>query len=343
MSVQIVSASLESHQEDLIRLFRRYLTPESDENRFNWLYKQSPYGRALAWVASDTKKGSIVGAAAAFPRKFYFQGTEKMGWVLGDFCLAEQYRSMGPALKLQRACLQAVDPPYDICYDFPSKPMMAVYRRLGLQQTTSLVRWAKPLRVDKLKAIVRSEALARTLGKIGSAVLTLRGWKGTKKACEIELHEGPCGEEFTSLDQSLRTIPALRPARTAAYLNWRYLAHPSGSHLILVARKKGRALAGYVVIRSEPENARIADLASLEEPAVIARLIDAAVRVLRANGAKTVSLVAGDGHPWSKIFERAGFRRRESSPIVVVSHPGATIKHTDFQTQCYLMEGERDS
>jgi Acetyltransferase (GNAT) domain len=343
MSVQILSAPLESYQQDLITLFRRYLTPDSNENRFNWLYKQCPYGRALAWVASDTENGAIVGAAAAFPRKFYFQGAEKTGWVLGDFCLAEQYRSMGPALQLQRACLQVASPPHDFCYDFPSKPMMSIYRRMGVQQASNLVRWAKPLRVeDKLRRIVRSENIARALGKIGSSVLNARGWKGTGDACNIEQHQGPCGDEFTVLDESFEKIPALRPVRTAAYLNWRYLEHPRGAHLILVARKKG-TLMGYVVVRNEQENARIVDLASVEEPAVIARLIDAAVRVVSVGGAKTVHLAVGESHPWSAIFRRAGFRRRESSPIVVVSQPGAISRGTDFKTRCYLMEGERDS
>ncbi len=343
MSVQIFSASLESHQADLIVLFRRYLTPDSDENRFNWLYKQNPCGRARVWLASDGENGTIIGAAAAFPRRYYFHGTERLGWVLGDFCLAEQYRSMGPALQLQRACMRSIEPPDDFCYDFPSKSMMAIYKRLGVEQTSNLVRWARPLRVeDKLKSIVRSKSAARALSRIGNAVLDSRGWKGTKAACEIELHHGPCGEEFTVLDQSLRTIPGLRAARTAGYLNWRYLAHPSRAHSILVARQKG-ALVGYIVVRSEVENGRIVDIASLEQPAAIARLIDAAVGILRLGGAQTVSLAAGDGHPWGRLFERAGFRRRETSPIVVVSRRGATVKETDFKSQCYLMEGERDS
>jgi hypothetical protein len=343
MSVQILSAPLESNQADLILLFKRYLTPDSDENRFNWLYKQNPYGRARAWAALDGEKGYIIGAAAAFPRKFYFRGDERLGWVLGDFCLAEQYRSMGPALQLQRACLQAIESPYDFCYDFPSKPMMAIYRRLGIQRTSNLVRWARLLRVEgKLKSIVPSDRAASVFGRIGNSVLSWRGWKGTKGACDIELHNGPCGEEFTVLDQSLQTSPSLRAARTAAYLNWRYLAHPSSSHSILVARKRGR-LVGYVVVKNDPENARIVDLVCLEGPAVVARLVDSAVRVLRAGGAKTVSLVASYGHPYSELFERVGFRRRETSPIVVVARPGATIKETDFKSHCYLMEGERDS
>ncbi len=343
MSVQILSAPLESHQTDLIALFRRYLAPDFDESRFNWLYRQNPYGLARAWIARDREKGSIIGAAAAFPKRYYFQGAASLGWVLGDFCLAEQYRSMGPALQLQRACMQSVEPPYDFCYDFPSQSMLAIYKRLGVQQTSNLVRWAKPVQVeDRLKSLVRSKKAAQLLGRIGNAMMASRGWKGTKEACDIELHLGPCGEEFTILDQALQRTPWLRAARTAAYLNWRFLGHSGKSSVILAGRKNG-ALVGYVVVRNEPGDARIVDLASLEDPEVIARLIDGAVRVLGSSGAKTVSLVAGDGHPWGKLFERAGFRRREKSPLVVVSRQGATINETNFKSQCFLMEGDRDS
>jgi hypothetical protein len=342
MSVQILPASLESHQDDLIGLFNQYLASDFNENRFCWLYKQNPYGPARAWIALDDAKG-VIGAAAAFPRRFYFKGTESSGWVLGDFCLSEEFRSLGPALKLQRACMQSLEAPHDFLYDFPSKPMMAIYSRLRVPQTSTFVRWAKPLRMeDRLESVVHSKTAAALLGKVGNVVLDARGWKGTKESCEIELHRGQCGEAFTALDQSLQNAAGIRAARPAAYLNWRFLAHPSGAFSILTARKNG-ALIGYVVVRNESQDARIVDLVSVDEPAVVARLIDGAISFLKPTGAKSVSLAAGESHPWNSLFERTGFRRREASPVVVVSRTEATIRDTDFKAQCYLMEGDRDS
>jgi len=266
-----------------------------------------------------------------------------MGWVLGDFCLAQEYRSLGPALELQRACLEGMQPPFDFCYDFPSKSMMAVYTRLGVKQTGTMVRWAKPLRVEeKLEPLVRSKSAARALGRIGNAVLAARGWKGHKDACKVALHQGLCSEEFDILDTELSKLPGVRAQKTAAYLNWRYLARPRQTHEILVARRNS-VLVGYAVIRNESENPRIVDLNSIEDPAVVANLIDASVSSMRVRRAKAVHLVSGEDHPWSPIFERTGFRRRETSPLVVVARKGATIGETEFKTNFYLMEGERDS
>lgn len=343
MPIQIHPASLESHERDLIKLFRRHLSKDCDEKRFDWLYRKNPLGLAQAWIATDTVKGTIVGAASGFPRKFYFQGKEKLGWVLGDFCLAEEYRSVGPALQLQRACLQALVPPYDFFYDFPSKSMMAIYKRMGIHQTSTLVRWAKPLRMDeKLEAIFRSRGAAKAFGIVLNKLLAARGWKGEKGSCRIDLVQGPCGEEFTALDQSLRRERVICAERTASYLNWRYLECPSKNHEILVARRNGDLL-GYVILKNNPEDARIVDLVSLEEPGVIARLIARAVDKLRLSGAKSVSLVAGQGHRWSQLFERAGFRRRETSPIIFSVRDGQKAEETAFYSGSYFMEGERDS
>lgn len=341
--MQIRQAVLESDCNDLIELARRHLAPASDRRRFDWLYTQNPSGSAHAWLAFDGANGSAVGAAAAFPRRLLVNGTEKVGWVLGDFCLDERYRALGPALRLQRACLEAIASPYEFCYDFPSEGMMAVYKRLGISRTGSLVRWAKPLRAhDMLESLTRSNTIARGLGIITNAVLARRGYKGSDSSCEVSTHEGPFGEEFSTLDRQLSGRDCVKTARTAEYLNWRYRAHPSVDHESLLARRDGK-LIGYVVLASDPKVASIVDLSSVEEPAVIAQLLAGAVERLTQQGAVTANMTVGESHPWNKIFERAGFIRRETSPFVVAARQGGPLEERDFQKSWYLMQGERDS
>src|SRR5947208_218760 len=168
MSVRIRRAVLESDQASLIDLVRRHLTPRSNSERFRWLYCDSPHGVARAWLACAADSGAAVGAAAAFPRRVWLDGKEKRCWVLGDFCLDEKYRSLGPALQLQRACLEVLaEYPDEFCYDFPSQSMMTVYRRLDIQPTGTLVRWAMPLRAEgKLERVVRSKVIARGLSSV---------------------------------------------------------------------------------------------------------------------------------------------------------------------------------
>lgn len=343
MAVRIRSANLDSDRAALIELFRRHLTPNSDANRFAWLYCNSPHGTASVWVASDDSHGGIVGAVAGFPRKMYSDGIERTSLVLGDFCMEEKYRSLGPAVELQRACFQqAAKLSFEFCYDFPSTGMMAVYKRLGVQQTGALVRWAKPLRVaQKLQRALGSKPIARGLDVLASAVLSLWGSKGDANACTLEVQQGRCGEEFNLLEKQLRAAPGLRTVRTADYLNWRFLDHPNAAHEILTARRKG-ALIGYAVYTLDPQDATIVDVSSVEEPAVILRLVAGGVRRLGQLGAMTASMNVGEAHPWIRWFQRAGFRRRESSPMVVSLLGGSAVAGLDFRRNWYVMRGERD-
>jgi hypothetical protein len=343
MSVRIRVAALALDRANLIDLFRRHLTPQSDEDRFDALYLRCPHGPASAWVAHDSSTGALIGAAAAFPRKLYFDGMERMGFVLGDFCLEEKYRSLGPALMLQRACVEAVTPPYEFFYDFPSQNMMAIYKRLGIAQTGSLVRWAKPLRMDKkLEPFVRLKTVARELGAIGNVFLAHRGQKIRALDCEAELHQGLCEEEFTALDRKLQSKTGIRTARSEEYLNWRYLSQSPQIYELLTARRHGK-LVGYAVVTRDIQDARIVDLSYVEEHAVVPQLLTEAVERLRLRGAATVSLNAGQDHPWNGLFKRAGFRRRESSPLVAYIRPGSELPSDIFQRDWYVMQGERDS
>ena len=344
MSLRVRRAVLETDRAELTELHRRCLSPRADLQRFDWLYCGSPHGAARAWVSYDDQSGAVVGTAAAFPRKMYFDAVERIGWVLGDFCFEGKYRSLGPALQLQRVCLESVTAaPFEFCYDFPSASMMAIYKRLGISEIGKVVRWARPLRLDRrLQARLRPRVLVRAVSGVGNVLLAWRGRKADKNCCELNAHEGPCGHEFDVLDQKMRGQRGIRTARSAEYLNWRYLANSQAKHEILTARRGG-SLIGYTAFTQRGEDAHIVDLCCMEEPAVVARLLSGAVELLRMRGVATVSMNAGDWHPWKSIFEQAGFRRREASPVVVHSAAGASSSRAPAPPAWYLMQGERDT
>jgi Acetyltransferase (GNAT) domain len=344
MDIQIRPADLDSDSEALVNLLSRNLSAQSGSARFHWLYREGVHGPARVWVAVEKATQRIIGSAAAYPRRLSFSGRERRGFVLGDFCIDEKYRSLGPSLQLQRACLTALqEPPIEFIYDFPSRSMMAIYKRLGMEQSGELVRWAKPLRVEqKLLPLVRSKSLARGLSLIASPLIARRGWRGDKRLCDLGVQEGPCGPDFSRLDQEISAGAGVRTLRSAEYINWRYLGNPVAHYEILTACRSGK-LIGYVVCAPGIDDARIVDLCSVEEPGVIVRLLFGAVERLKGQGAHTVSLNAGAAHPWNDLFKRAGFKRREGTPIVVVLASSSTISRNDFEHNWFAMQGERDS
>src|SRR6476646_2829299 len=102
MSVVIREANLQSDKQVIIYTARRFLTALSNGCRFGWLYEKNAHGRPRVWLARTTDDGAVIGMAGAFPRRIYVEQHEELAWVLGDFCMSSDYRSLGPALALQR-------------------------------------------------------------------------------------------------------------------------------------------------------------------------------------------------------------------------------------------------
>lgn len=346
MKILVRQASLNSERHTIIEFLRRYLTPRSDEARFDWLYLKNPHGRAYVWVATQSDQSMPIGMAAAFPRRALIQGRQITGWVLGDFCISDEHRSLGPALQLQRACISGVDSgSADFCYDFPSAGMMAVYRRLRIAETGAMVRFAKPLRVDrKVREFVKAPFASRTISAAGNFMLRMSdGVSSSSREFEYSLQQQHCGEEFTTLAQRVAGQWGMHIERSAAYVNWRFLANPLSRHEMLVARSRGRVV-GYVIFIADREDATVIEMFGETDRAVVRGLVTALLKLLRERNIVAVSASLSSSHPWVEMLQEQGFRRRESVPIVVYWAPqfGCQVNGVD-ETMWWLASGDRDS
>jgi hypothetical protein len=344
MNIAIRLADLEADKERLVETLSQSLNPRADCARFDWLYRNNPYGQARVWVAIDTAKDTVVGMASAFPRRVYVGGREELGWVLGDFCINDQYRSLGPALQLQRACLEDVEAGrVAFCYDFPNASMMAIYKRLRINTFGQVLRLAKPLRVDrKIRETINTPVVTRGLGAIGNLWLALGARQPKENSMlTISLHNGECGEEFSALAREISGQDRICVQHSAAYLNWRYLANTYCCHEVLTARLHGVLLA-YAVFAHVGEDALLVDLCGVEDPAVISTLIRRAVGLLRERGVITVSTPMLESHPWVPLLQHLGFRAREAKPMIMYASP--RFMRSRFERMKWLfMHGDRDS
>jgi hypothetical protein len=345
MSITVRPANLGPDQNTLLDTLTRYLNSVSDVRRFHWLYLTGGHKRAHAWLAVDTERNSVCGVAAAFQRRFYSGNNEILSWVLGDFCLDPQYRSLGPALQLQRACLSVLENSQSaFCYDFPSASMVAVYKRLGLSVTGKMVRLAKPLRVDrKVKEMIQSPAAQRVVASVGNTFLKVASPRAkVDEAWEIGIQQGACGEEFTALAEGQRGKFRLCLQRSASYLNWRYLENPLACHEIITARRGGR-LIGYVVWTHAEEDASIVDIFGDEDPQMVRRLVTEVTVLARERGMMTLSVSLNESHPWRSLFSEVGFHLRDSAPLMIIPSRSFVGEIDPQLTGWYLMQGDRDS
>jgi GNAT superfamily N-acetyltransferase len=343
MSIEVRQADLRLDRASLVEALKKWLTPTSNDHRFDWLYTKNPYGPARAWLAVTERDGFVVGAAAAFPRRVLVGGSEIPACVYGDFCVAPEHRSLGLALRLQRACLESTESGWaEIAYDFPSASMMAIYKRMGVGNHRTMTRFAKPLRANrKIREKLKYEPVVRAVSVVANKALEMHDRASLRESrWDIAAQQDTCGEEFTVLADEIGSASGNCVVRTAAYLNWRFLFHPHCRYEILTAHREGR-LRGYLVFCENAGDGTIADLFGVEDEEMFASLLGAASEILRARAVITVNAPLLDGHPRSSSVEKAGFRRRESCDVILLE--GSNRATSAVSGAWYLMDGDRDS
>lgn len=345
MSVQIREADLDCDGDRIAEALSKYLKPVVNNQRFEWLYRKSPHGSARAWLAF-TSFGEVIGSAAAFPRQVYADGCEETAWVFGDFCLSERYRSVGPALQLQKACLKAAETSgVKFWYDFPSASMLAVYRRLELPPSAKLLRLAKLLRVDREVAkIIPSAFVHRAICPPANHFLSFcDGVSRRESRANYSLHTEPFGAEFSRFASENRLTDGIVVRRDAEYLNWRYFRNPLYQHEVVVARCEG-ALVGYAIFFQSGRDATLVDLFNPGDVNVLFGLVDWTVTYLRERGTLVLSVPIVESHPFAALLTSRGFKIRESS-AVVIQNRSSLREEGKFQgrTRWLLMAGDRDS
>lgn len=341
MSVILRAGDLDVDAAPLLSLLRNELSSSVDQKRLDWLYRRNPQGEAKVWIASELESGKLLGAAAVFPRTLISSAGMNTGFVLGDFCVSADQRSLGLAIRLQRKCFESLQSgTFSGGYDLPSRTMLAVYKRLGIQEGGQFDRMVKLLRADeKVARKVKAKGVAKLLGTAANAALTLAtGSLRLRSGAKVELLSGRCGEEFTKLAMNIGAKLGTCVERSAEFLNWRYTDHPQQKFEILTARQ-GRLLAGYAVLSQQASRVTIMDLLSLEAPEIRKDLIRAAIALSKSRKCESVQASILASHPYQAEMKSLGFHSRESSPVIFFDGGKGDATNANW----FLMEGDRES
>jgi hypothetical protein len=339
MSAYIREASLIDDEGTLTDLAQKYLDGNADEKRFRWLYAENPFGQARAWIACE-KQGQAIGMAALFPRRMYRNDNIVSGCVLGDLCISPKYRSVGPALQLQRACLAcALSGEFAVAYDFPSTTMSSIYQHLGLSPIGKSVRLAKTLRADKkVERALRSRVIVRPASAAVNFALALADSKSSNCAdLEFRLDDAPCGSEYSRLAEHVGSSLGICTVRSAEYLNWRYWRHPGRQYEFLAARQ-GNELLTYCAFTVSDGNATVVELFGDMAAQVVTGLLRELASLLRTRGVETISTPLLSSDPRIGLLRKLGFWAREAVPVM-----GFAGESTLSSSQMFLMHGDRES
>jgi len=321
MSLVVRRVSLIDDRQEMLELLNRNFEP-GQETRFEWRHFANPAGPAWSWFLYEKSNDSVVATTSVFPRHMFVDGKKLVCGQVGEFVVDAGYRSLGPAVMLQRATFEPVDSgAIAICYDCPPHDQgMSTFKRLGMQAHAEVFRYALPLRSDEfLRKKLGDGPLAKPA--IAAANLLLNAKFSTRgsrsiKGIEISSFDGPFDDEFTQLDQSVSSSGVIRASRSAELLNWRYRKLPRCSYLTLVARRAGE-LVGFLTALNCGGRVGIGDVFGHQFEDVSVALIDALVSLCRKERASLLEGYSSEGGPWKAAFLKLGFARRERVARIV--------------------------
>ena len=330
MNLAVRPASLLEERKELLALLDRNLPTFNMGAHFGWRHEGNPAGPGWCWVLYNRNSGALGGMTSVFPRPMYAGGRLLLCGQVGEFVVDSTYRSLGPAVMLQRATFEPVNSgDLAFCYDSPPHDKgMATFVRLDMSPNCMIVRYALLLQSDEfLRRRLGPGAWTRPVVAGTNFVLRMRRSGRSLPGVEICPFEGPFGEEFSVLDQSVSTAGVIRARRSAADLNWRYMLNPLRTNLLpsgnvgglrtLVARKGGQLVAFVIFYMQTNRRAVVVDAFGQNLSSVWDALLESVINLCRRESMYCLYANSAEGSELSGLLRRSGFRRRERAARLV--------------------------
>lgn len=306
--------------------FRNVNRPVAAEQAyFEWRYHRPCAHEPLILWARDGD-GRPVGAASVIPHDYFFlDGVYPVG-LLGDISVLPSSRGQGVAGRMlsflaRHEALRALR----ACVVLPNDEAEGPLQRAGWHGITTIHRFiklgdARLLLERKFGAVwpvrwagVAADALLRALSPERAA--HARGRYDTRDANTFDAR-------YDTLWKAAMVPGRVLAVRDAAYLRWRFVEHPLGSHRVFELIEGGE-LRGYVVFHHE-EDLAVVDDYLVAQPEVVVPLFalfferlgqDARTARIQVRTHRDARLAL----PW----RRFGFVRRKDSQRVMLLDPAA--------------------
>lgn len=327
MTYSTRSADLAVDRATILRMWSGALEGTSSRaQKYRLHYLEYPWGTPTVELLEHD--GVPIGVATVQPRPM-LHGKERIAaGLLMDFAVAPAHRSVGPALRLQRALLARCEQTYDLVYGLPNANARALSERAGMTRIGEMTRFVKVLRYGRYVAPYLPASLASRGARaldVATTVLTRARlpWLGRKVAAWTE---APIAE-IDELWVRTAHLPWLLASRDLARLRWQLQSRdPDSVRLMLVRGRAGGHLEGWFACERTADSIKIVDYWTVNAGASPSReLLDTLARAAMSAGCASISveLVAPDVvlNAWTE----AGFTRRDSRPVFAKCSNSSTL------------------
>jgi GNAT superfamily N-acetyltransferase len=329
MAAAAISSRVDKHRESLLKLWKENfdnprMADVADE-RFDWLYRENPFGSTRTWLAVDNTSNDVIGCASVFPSNRYVGGRMVRTGVTVDFAVDREYRTAGVALALQRALTSESRRAGFACLiGKPNRKASAIFDRVGYQPIGDAQDWVKCI-------------------GCGVEVPDRRAW-----SFYSDTIVNAADERFDRLWSAGRCHYQIVGEKTAGFLNWRYSSFKEQSYrFYCLLHGDDCRLVGYLCFSAAEKTVFVGDV-FLEEPdpAIVDRLLLGLAAVASREGHAWIGLSYLGARWFEDCLERLGFTHgRHRRKLLGYVHPDATAGLRDEifdQDKWFIFAGEMD-
>ena len=248
------------------------------------------------------------------------RGRDLNAGVLVDLAVLPEHRSLGPALMLQQGLIDAGREQVDVLYGFPNPKAAAVFKRMGYQQATQLVRYARVIRHARYLRTRMPAWLAPAAGWLLDAAVAFRDgwrrWHGPRLRSEWGSRADPRMDALWAKASQGDGVLAVRDSQHA---KWRFDDSPlATTRYLWLTSPGGNELKAWFAVQVEDTVLHVRDFWSDNGAhGLTVHYVQALIAAARAAGHGSVSVEITGPEGQLQGWREAGFSERSQRPVFV--------------------------
>jgi len=345
-----LEAFTDALRDEILGIWRENLLIQ-EPGRFEWFYRENPYGPAHTWGVRDPRDGRLIGLASLYPRMIQVNGQPARIASAIDISVVKGHRVFGPAVDLARhvaGCSREAG--YTMVLAAPNRPALGVFRLARYHLLGEQKNWVKPVKARHLvKRIVRNRLAAAIAGGLLDWWLD---WADRFRLLRFELsgmsvrETRECDGRFDLLWQEARSASPISVIKDQAYLQWRYVRCRTMEHTFFCLHDDRGQLRAFLVYTLLENNVAVVTDMVAATPALRAPLLLKFARHLRSRNASHISMGYFGERNFARLLKRIGFVPRNTVRHCLVhlddQVPEAVGERVLQPDQWSLFEGDLD-
>jgi len=294
-------------------------------------YLTNPVGQGLFFLLRHLPTQVVVGAQCLALRRFHSEERVLIAGTMADYTVDAAHRSLGPALQLLRSCIAGSNSTLDFVYGLPNRKAEPILRRAGLVPLMQLWRYAAPLRSGEyLRPRVPSWMLYPLAWLVDCLLARLDWFREHRLGSQVFWQDSSADRDAVdAIWASAQCSGFVISERSAEVVWWRFRGDGQAAQrgevlpwrFELAREWANGPVLGYVVWSRRDDIAILGDFLCRSPREQTARMLCAFRRRMRALNVTAISVECGGGVIEAEL-EKAGFIKRESSPVYAVLKAG---------------------